>query len=345
MTVPSRNGPRPLPSPFPDGWFRVARSGEVPLRAVRPTHYFGRDLVLFRGEDGQVRVLDAHCPHLGAHLGHGGTVEGDALRCPFHGWLIGSDGACRQIPYARAIPACARIGAWPVREVNGLVMVHHHARGEPPAWQLPAFPELENPAWTPLQSGPRWRIRAHIQDVAENGIDTAHMPLVHGNQTEAITSEALETDGPVLVHRMAHRYRLFPVARWLGARVTGPLEVTYYGLGVAVNRARVEAGLDLAYLFLFTFTPVDGHEVEVDSLLSLRRVVNPLVTWALGRKALREGRRTIDQDVPIFEHRIHRPDPILVEGDGPVMKYRRWARQFYSAPPAAEVALAGTAAP
>jgi hypothetical protein len=27
------------------------------------------------------------------------------------------------------------------------------------------------------------------------------------------------------------------------------------------------------------------------------------------------------------------------------MKYRRWARQFYSAPPAAEVALAGTAAP
>jgi 3-Ketosteroid 9alpha-hydroxylase C-terminal domain len=127
--------------------------------------------------------------------------------------------------------------------------------------------------------------------------------------------------------------------------VTGPLEVTYYGLGVAVNRARVEAGLDLAYLFLFTFTPVDGHEVEVDCLLSLRRVVNPLVTWALGRKALREGRRTIDQDVPIFEHRIHRPDPILVEGDGPVIKYRRWARQFYSAPPAAEVALAGTAAP
>jgi hypothetical protein len=59
--------------------------------------------------------------------------------------------------------------------------------------------------------------------------------------------------------------------------------------------------------------------------------VNPLVTWALGAKALREGRKTIDQDVPIFEHKIHRPEPPLVEGDGPVMQYRRWARQFYSA--------------
>jgi phenylpropionate dioxygenase-like ring-hydroxylating dioxygenase large terminal subunit len=329
--TPSPNGSHPLPAPFPDGWFRVARSTEVPARAVRPLRYFGRDLVLFRGEDGRARVLDAHCPHLGAHLGHGGTVEGDALRCPFHGWLIGGDGACVQIPYARTVPPRARIGTWPVREVNGLVMVYYHARGKPPAWELPALPELTMPGWTPLRPGHRWRIRAHIQDVAENGVDTAHMPLVHRGQTEAIASEALETDGPVLVHHMAHQYRLFPLARWLGARVAGPLEITYYGLGVAVNRARVQAGLTLSYLFLFTFTPVDEHEVEVDSLLSMQRVVNPLVTWALGAKALREGRKTIDQDVPIFEHKIHRPEPPLVEGDGPVMQYRRWARQFYSA--------------
>jgi phenylpropionate dioxygenase-like ring-hydroxylating dioxygenase large terminal subunit len=330
--TPARNGARPLPTPFPDGWFRVARSADVPAGAVRPLRYFGRDLVLFRGHDGRARVLDAHCPHLGAHLGHGGTVEGGALRCPFHGWLIGGDGACLQIPYARTVPPRARIGAWPVREANGLVMVYHHARGDPPWWQVPDLPELGTPGWTPLRSGHRWRIRAHIQDVAENGIDTAHMPLVHGGQTEAIESEALETDGPVLVHRMAHRYRLFPLARWLGARVSGPLEITYHGLGMAVNRARVQAGVELSYLFLFTFTPVDEHEVEVDSLLAMRRVVNGLATWLLARKAIREGKRTIDQDVPIFEHKVHRTDPLLVDGDGPLMQYRRWARQFYSAP-------------
>ena len=30
-------------------------------------------------------VLDAHCPHLGDNLGGGGRVQGDCIRCPFHG--------------------------------------------------------------------------------------------------------------------------------------------------------------------------------------------------------------------------------------------------------------------
>ncbi len=73
--------------------------------AVKPLHYFGRELVVFRGEDGVAHVLDAHCPHLGAHLGFGGRVEGGALRCPFHGWLWNGDGRCLEVPYAGRVPA------------------------------------------------------------------------------------------------------------------------------------------------------------------------------------------------------------------------------------------------
>ena len=131
-------------APFPDGWFRVAASADLPRGAVRPLRYFGRDLVAFRTVDGVARVLDAHCPHLGAHLGHGGCVEGDAIRCPFHGWLIGGDGRCLATPRAA-------IRSWPVREVNGLVMVYHGALGEMPAWEMPEMPELATGEWT------RWR--------------------------------------------------------------------------------------------------------------------------------------------------------------------------------------------
>ena len=49
------------------------------------------------------------------------------------------------------------------------------------------------------------------------------------------------------------------------------------------------------------------------------------------RVLVREGGKTIDQDVPIFEHKIHRAEPPLTEVDGPIMQYRRWAMQFYSA--------------
>jgi hypothetical protein len=112
----------------------------------------------------------------------------------------------------------------------------------------------------------------------------------------------------------AVEYRLFPLARWLGAEVHGPLEITYYGLGCAVNRALVHAGIELAYLAFFTFTPIDECEVEVASLFSMKKIVNRAVSRVLLAKAMREGGRTIDQDVPIFENKIHRSDPVLLGG-------------------------------
>jgi len=35
-------------SAFPSGWFRVGYSGELPPGKVKPLHYLGQDLVLFR---------------------------------------------------------------------------------------------------------------------------------------------------------------------------------------------------------------------------------------------------------------------------------------------------------
>ena len=69
----------------PVGWYAVALGEQLTVGGVLPLSYFGQDLVAFRGDDGVARVLDAYCPHLGAHLGHGGVVEGASIRCPFHG--------------------------------------------------------------------------------------------------------------------------------------------------------------------------------------------------------------------------------------------------------------------
>ena len=79
--------------------------------------YFGQELVLFRTRSGQAHVLDAYCPHLGAHLGDGGRVVGETLRCPFHGWQYdGSRARASRIPYCERIPPQARVRAWDVQE-------------------------------------------------------------------------------------------------------------------------------------------------------------------------------------------------------------------------------------
>jgi len=62
---------------FAKGWYVVGWSADLEVGAVTPLRYFGRDFVLFRGEDARATLLAAHCPHLGAHLGFGGRVEGN----------------------------------------------------------------------------------------------------------------------------------------------------------------------------------------------------------------------------------------------------------------------------
>ena len=110
--------------PYPNGWFGVAFSRDLIPGEVKSVHYFGEDLVVFRNRSGEPRVVDAYCPHLGAHLGEGGRVIGDSIRCPFHGWQYdGSTGECVRIPYCERIPSAARVRAWQVQEKNGMIFV------------------------------------------------------------------------------------------------------------------------------------------------------------------------------------------------------------------------------
>mgnify|MGYP001819168585 CR=1 FL=1 len=76
----------PLEVPFtwkPTGWYQIGWSSDYPAAEAVPLRYFGEDLVAYRGEDGSLHVLEGHCKHLGAHLGHGGKVVGDCIQCPF----------------------------------------------------------------------------------------------------------------------------------------------------------------------------------------------------------------------------------------------------------------------
>ncbi len=71
---------------FARGWFLLMFSEELEPGQVVPMKRFDQELVLFRTESGEAKVLDAYCPHMGAHLGHGGKIEGEGIVCPFHAW-------------------------------------------------------------------------------------------------------------------------------------------------------------------------------------------------------------------------------------------------------------------
>lgn len=116
-----------------------------------PLKYFGKELVLYRTEGGEACLVDAYCPHLGAHLGYGGHVDGECLICPFHQWQFNQKGQCVNIPYAKKIPPRAQLITWPLQETHGLIIAWHHPSKTQPDWEVPALIEINNPAWTPCR--------------------------------------------------------------------------------------------------------------------------------------------------------------------------------------------------
>ena len=64
-----------FPFPMPNGWFCVTRSHELKTGEVKSLKFCEKDVVAFRTETGVATLLDAFCPHLGAHLGEGGLCS------------------------------------------------------------------------------------------------------------------------------------------------------------------------------------------------------------------------------------------------------------------------------
>ena len=208
-------------------------------------------------------------------------------------------------------------------------MLYHGLEGAAPDWSIPELEEYTSGNWSEFLPGASWTIRTHVQELGENGMDKAHFPFLHPQQTISMRSEGIEINGPVLLHRTFQNYRVFGLARFLVEQVDGPLDLTLYGLGMAVNRTCVNAKIKLYYTFVFFFTPVDEEYTQVSCMLSLKKTGPKFVTNLLLKKAIDEGRRTIDQDVPIWENKVYRNRPLLSDGDGPIIRYRNWAKQFY----------------
>ena len=183
---------------FPNGWYAVAWSKDLGVGDVQRIKYFDNEMVLFRTREGHARVLDAYCPHIGAHLAEGGRVQGESIRCPFHAWEFdGESGACSKIPYCARIPARARVRAWEVRELNHMIYVWHHAEDKAPDWEVPTSPHYDDPEWSPVRTF-EIEVPVHMQDMAENNLDPVHFEYVHKMKGTPDTEISFQEDGRVL---------------------------------------------------------------------------------------------------------------------------------------------------
>jgi 3-ketosteroid 9alpha-monooxygenase subunit A len=305
----------PFPA-YPNGWFRAAYSNDLGAGEVKPLHYFGRDLVLFRTEDGKANLLDAHCVHLGAHLGHGGCVKGNAIQCPFHHWAWDGDGRCVEIPYAKRIPPQAKMRSWPVAEKNGLIMMFHHADGAPPDYELPDVPEIGADGWrTPEIHA--WNLRARWLDMNENCVDQAHFLYIHGT-LEIPATKAWAED------HIFHTEAAVKMKAPGDSEAEGLLYTNDYGPGFQV--VRMSGFLDT--IEVNTSTPIDEETTETSFVYSVKTDGDDRKE-RLATKIVEDLLNQFENDIPIWENKASWQRPVLCDGDGPFGEYRKWAKQFF----------------
>jgi len=141
----------------------------------QPAVVLGERLVIAR-MGGEVAAFPDLCVHRGAALSLG-WVEGDQLRCAFHGWTYGKDGVCTSIPvrFGMRIPPRARIPRYSAAEKNGLIWV---CLENEPKHPLPEFPEFNDPAFRPVPT-PAYDWDCHFARRVENYVDFAHFAWVH----------------------------------------------------------------------------------------------------------------------------------------------------------------------
>jgi len=313
-----------FPWPVPFGWFAVAWSSELLPGDLLPLRAFDRELVLWRTADGVAQVHDAFCPHLGAHLAHGGRVDGDELVCPFHGWQFDSDGRNTCIPYSERTNGKARLRRYPTFERNGLVMTWYHPRDQAPIWDIPVVDEFAPdttefapPTQRCFELGTAW------QEMAENGVDAAHFRYVHGT-AELPVLERYEPDG----HQSHMRSKQFFVTP--RGTVEGRIDTDAFGPGFSVVRF---SGI-VDTVLLGCATPVDRDHCVMRFTFTVRRFADERATSAVGAAAIDEISRQLLEDRPIWEHKIYIDRPALADNDGPFLQFRQWAAQFYVDDPA-----------
>jgi 5,5'-dehydrodivanillate O-demethylase len=164
-------------------WHPVYIGRALPAGHAKPLRIMSEDYTLYRGETGEPHLVDFRCAHRGTQLSTG-WVEGDCIRCFYHGWKYDATGQCVEQPAEDASFASkVRIKSYPVREYLGLIWAYvgEAERGDTGAFRPPPFrryPYFEE-AGDALQVGGRVKPLNYFNEV-ENSIDVVHVGFVHG---------------------------------------------------------------------------------------------------------------------------------------------------------------------
>lgn len=317
------------PTRFARGWHCLGLTQDFGDGAPHQVNAFGMKLVVFRGADGAISVLDSYCRHMGGDLSQG-QVKGNEIACPFHDWRWGGDGRCKKVPYGRRVPRLARTVTWPTMEQDGMLFVWNDPeRQAPPAdVTIPRIDGATSDNWTDWH----WYttvVNTNCREIIDNVVDMAHFFYIHGSLPTYFKN--------IFEAHVATQYMKSGARPDLGdpegVKLLGTTSVaSYHGPSFMIDDLTYHyESTDQRTVLINCHYPIDANSfvlqygivVEKSEFLPEDLAVQTAV--ALG-DFVKMG---FEQDVAIWRSKARIDNPLLVEEDGPVYQLRRWYEQFY----------------
>ena len=313
---------------FPRGWFMIAESANV-VQKPEAARFFGQDMVIYRGESGRVVVIDAYCPHMGTHFAKnessyivmdGEQIDGDAIRCPYHGWRFTPEGVCDEIPYSPApIPKTACVKSWPIKEEAGCIFIWHDPEGGTPDYDVPTFPEWNDTSWVNWKIDHLGTLPCHPQEIVDNIADKAHLGPIHGS-TDMEYCES-EFDGHTVRQVLAAGHRTL-------ADDVMTNDTWYTGPGILISKMEGH----FPSVMLICHTPIEDGSVMAWHALMVKVPNDPPTKEdiAMAGEFQTGSKMALLQDFDVWANKKACTQIMQVVGDGPFGKVRTWYKQFFN---------------
>ena len=319
------------PNTFPRGWFIVAESSELD-QGTMAVRFFGQDMALYRGEDGNPVLLDAHCAHMGTHLTdsnsamivkNGEQIEGNSIRCPYHGWRYGPDGHVDDIPYSEApYPKSASIRSYPVVDNMGCIMAWYDPDGRAPDYDVPSLPEWNDPQWVQWELDHLGELNIHPQEILDNMADSRHLGPTHGAPCEYFENEYIDH---ICIQRQGGEMQLYDTYLYTTTWYTGP--------GILLSK-QVFAGNTIYELI--ANTPVEDGVVKCWHACLFKGSADTATNEDReAAKAAQAGAlEAFSADFNVWANKRPALKIMQLKTDGPFKTGRKWYQQFYETPEA-----------
>lgn len=282
------------------GYWYIATSASDLTRVPIRRSVEGEILVLFRDATGAPKALADHCAHRGMALSSG-RVEGNCLRCPYHGWSYDGSGAVCEIPALGTdgpLPAAARVRSYPVAESDGHLWVW--IGDQAPASGPFRFPHVGEDCWTTFFM--QTRFGTTVELCLENFLDVPHTQFVHPGLFRGVDPRSTRVE--------VSRSRDGVVARFLDeAPLEGWAPRLLFPRGTSMKHSdrfilpsisRVDYCLGSGHGVVITSQCTQREEFLVDvttaiawNLPAPSWIVRPFLRWYCGR--------VIEQDVRLLE--------------------------------------------